>query len=33
MSDAEADDLWTWMQSKPQAPLTLAEARKAPDGR
>ena len=23
MSDAEADEIWEWMQSKPKVPLTL----------
>ena len=25
---AEKDDMWKWMQSKPERPLTLAEARR-----
>jgi len=28
MSDAEQDEIWDWMQAKPNVPLTLAEARK-----
>jgi hypothetical protein len=29
LSKDEADEIWTWMQSQPAGPLTLAEARKA----